>query len=207
MKVPHVRDFPLVTCLDFLNRLDEGEKIEVDEEVDNKKKLDQKKKDLQKQMRDLEKFTCMQQDTQSRLKGTWQRELQDIEQKRNDLLREHLQMQKKISKVAELHDKKRQYQKNVGKWAREVERSRNEIEEKDAQLQELGRKIQKKHLWQKRSSMKRSETCKRERKDEAVVHLSPTGAASIQPWWSSSRWEQHRHGSRSKLFKRSSAKH
>ena len=55
--------------------------------------------------------------------------------------------------------------------------------------------------------MKKSETWKRERKDEAVAHLSPTGAASIQPWWSSSsQWERHRHGSRSKFFKGNSAK-
>ena len=52
--------------------------------------------------------------------------------------------------------------------------------------------------------MKRPEFCKQEKTDEAVVHLNPTDAASIQLWWSSlSRWEQHKHGSRSKLFKRS----
>ena len=36
----------------------------MDEEVDSKKKLDQKEKDLQKQLRDLEKFTCMPQGVQ-----------------------------------------------------------------------------------------------------------------------------------------------
>ena len=39
--------------------------------------------------------------------------------------------------------------------------------------------------------MKRSEYCKQEKTDEAVVHLNPTEAASTQPWWNcSSRWER-----------------
>ena len=34
--------------------------------------------------------------------------------------------------------------------------------------------------------MKRSDFCEQVKGDEAVVHLSPTDAASIRSWWSSS---------------------
>ena len=47
-------------------RLEEAGKMEVDEEVDSKKRLNQKKKDLQKQVRDLEKVTCMPQEQAQR---------------------------------------------------------------------------------------------------------------------------------------------
>ena len=58
----------------------------------------------------------------------------------------------------------------------------------------------KKKTSQAEAELNKSKACKLEREDEAV-RLNPTGAA-IQPWWSSSsRWEQHKHGSRSKFFK------
>ena len=55
--------------------------------------------------------------------------------------------------------------------------------------------------------MKRSEFCKQEKTGEAAVHLNPTDVVSIRPWWSSSsHWERHTQGSRSKLHKNSSLK-
>ena len=40
----------------------------MDIEVENKRKLDEQRRRLQKQLRDLDKFTCMPQDIQSKLK-------------------------------------------------------------------------------------------------------------------------------------------
>ena len=82
----------------------------------------------------------MPQDIQSRLTETWQLELWDLGQRPNDFLPKHQQMQIKSEPLQSLQDKKEQCQKDVGKWAGDTERTRNEIEEKDAQLQELGRK-------------------------------------------------------------------
>ena len=76
--------------------MDEDGKMEVNEEVGSKKNMDQKKDNLQKQLRDLEKP----QDIQRKLKEEWQQELQDVEQRRNDLLPEH-QKCRNISKVTE----------------------------------------------------------------------------------------------------------
>ena len=67
-------------------RFEEEGKMDVDEEVDSKKKLDQRKKELQKQLRNIEKFTDVLQEVGDVLKEKWQQELQDIEQRRNDLL-------------------------------------------------------------------------------------------------------------------------
>ena len=64
-----------------------------------KKKLDEQRRRLQRQLRDLEKVTCLPQGHKSRLKETWQPELQDIEQKRNDLSPENQRMQKRSQKI------------------------------------------------------------------------------------------------------------
>ena len=121
-------------------------KMEVDEEVDSKNKLDQRKKELQKQLRDIEKFTGMPQDTQDVLREKWQQEIQDIEQRPNGLLTELQNMQKRPEKLHSLQDNKKQCQNHLGKWAGDRERVRNQIEEKHAQLQELGQRIQKTSL-------------------------------------------------------------
>ena len=63
-------------------RFEEDGKIEVDEEVDSK---NQRKKEVQKQLREIERFTGVPQDAQDVLNEKWQQELQDIEQRRNDL--------------------------------------------------------------------------------------------------------------------------
>ena len=63
----------------------------MDEEVYSKKKLDQKKKDLQNQLRSREIHVNAAGGSE-RLNEEWQQELQDIEQRRNDLLPEHQQI-------------------------------------------------------------------------------------------------------------------
>ena len=61
------------------------------------------------------------------LKEKWHQELQDIEQRRSDLLPGHGRMQKRSQKLQSLHDKKKQCQKNLSKWAEDNERLRNVI--------------------------------------------------------------------------------
>ena len=122
---------------------DDG-KMEVGEEVDSKEKLEQRKKELLKQLRNINEGLDMPQATQETLREKWQQELQDIEQRRNDLLPEHQQMQMRSPKLQSLHyQKKKQCQKDLGNWAGDSERIRNEIEESHAQIEELGQQIQK----------------------------------------------------------------
>ena len=75
-------------------------KMEVEEEVDIKNELDQRKKELQKQLRRITDFPVVPQDLQDVLNEKMQQELQDVEQRRNDLLPEHQGMRKKVAKVA-----------------------------------------------------------------------------------------------------------
>ena len=56
--------------------------MEVDEEVDNKKKLDERRKRLQKQLREIDKFSDLDQVFQDGHKEKWKYELQEIERKR-----------------------------------------------------------------------------------------------------------------------------
>ena len=109
-------------------RFEEDRKMEV-EEVDTKKKLDQRKKQLQKQLRDIEKFTDMCQSVVDEHKEKWQQELQDTEQKRNDLLPEDQSMQKRSPKLQSLQDKKETMPKGLCNG--DMERIRDEIAERE----------------------------------------------------------------------------
>ena len=73
--------------------------MNVDEEVDGKIELDLWKKDLLK--RYINECPDVPQAVQGMLKETWQQELQEIEQRRNDLLPEHQKMQKRSKKAGE----------------------------------------------------------------------------------------------------------
>ena len=65
--------------------LEEDCKMEVDEEVDCKKKLDEQRRSLQKQPRDIEKFTDVDQMFRDSQKDKWKEQLQEIERKRTFL--------------------------------------------------------------------------------------------------------------------------
>ena len=54
--------------------------------VDNKKKLDEQRERLQKQLREIEKFSDMDQMFRDGQKEKWKEELQEVEKKRNELL-------------------------------------------------------------------------------------------------------------------------
>ena len=86
--------------------------MEVDEEVESKKKLDEQRKE----------------------------ELQEIEQKWNDLLLEHQRMQKKSQKLHSLQDNKKKCLKDAGMCEEEMEKVRDEIAEREAHFQELAQK-------------------------------------------------------------------
>ena len=152
-----------------------------------------------------EKLTDMEQHLVDEQKEKWQQELQDIEQQRNDLLAEDQWMQKRSQTLHSLQFKKKQCPKDPGKRDGEMERIREKLQKERLVSKNLHKNprgfTKHKQIW-----MKESELCKKEKKGEAVVHLSPTDAASILPWWRSSSWEQHKHGSSSKPFKGSSAK-
>ena len=83
---------------------------------------------------------------------------------------------------------------------------KNDFAGREVRFQELGRRVKKLSLAEEELD-EEIRFCKQEKTGEAAVHLNPTDAASIRPWWSSSsRWERHTEGSRSKLCTKSSVK-
>ena len=128
-------------------RSEETEKMEVDEEVDSKKNLAQRKKELVKQLlRKIDEFTDMPRNVGDMLKEKWQQELQDIEQRRNDLLPEHQKTQKRSQKLQSLQDGKKQCQINLGKCVEEDEHLRSVIEDSHAKMEDNGHQIHRKSV-------------------------------------------------------------
>ena len=64
--------------------LEEDCKMEVEEENDCNKKLDEQRKRLQRQLRDIEKFTDMEPMFRDIQKEKWEDQLQEIERKRTE---------------------------------------------------------------------------------------------------------------------------
>ena len=95
-------------------------------------------KQLQQQSREIERFTDIPKGTQEMFKERWQQELQDIEQRRNDLLREHQKLQKRWQKCKACRTERSSATKtltNAPKWTK-MEQVENEIAEGKARFQE-----------------------------------------------------------------------
>ena len=120
--------------------LEEDWNMDCEEEVENRKKFEEQRRRLQK-MRDLEKNTCMPQDFHSRLKEEWQQQLQEIEQKRHDLLPEHLRVQKRSQKIQRIQDKKRNMLKETVAAEEEMRKVREEINKREGRFHQLSRQV------------------------------------------------------------------
>ena len=66
---------------------------------------------------------------------------EEWQQGRNDLLPEDPNFRKSREKLRSQQDKKKHCQKDLGKWAGDSERIRNEVQEKHAKMKEEGKKI------------------------------------------------------------------
>ena len=111
--------------------------MEVEGDTDCKKKLDEQKKSLQKQLRDIEKFTDMEPMVRDRQKEKWKCQLQEIERKRTELLPEHQKMQKRSQKLQSLQDKKRNYIKEACSGEEEVRKANEEVQGRGVRFEAL----------------------------------------------------------------------
>ena len=73
--------------------------VELADEAESRKKLAEQKKKLQKELRDIEKFLCVPQEFQESLKSNLQQQLQEVEQRRRDLMPEHQKVQKRSQNI------------------------------------------------------------------------------------------------------------
>ena len=74
--------------------------------------LDEQKRKLQKEeLRDVEKLSCVPKEAQDSLKNDMQQQLQEVEQRRHDLMPEHQKVQKRSQEIQSIQDKRRKYAK------------------------------------------------------------------------------------------------
>ena len=66
-----------------------GMDMDLEDEVEGCKKLEEQKRKLRKELRDIEKFSCVPREFQENLKSNLQQQLQEMEQRRRDLMPEH----------------------------------------------------------------------------------------------------------------------
>ena len=120
---------------------DEIEKREVHDEGDRSRKLELWKREIVKHMRKLEEVTELPQHVAEEEKEKWRQELQEMVQKCEELMPEHLRMQKMAQTLHSLQGRKMQCQKNADKWSKENEQFLKNIEELRTRVDENGARI------------------------------------------------------------------
>ena len=97
--------------------LEEEWGMEMDLEDESCKKLDEQRRKLQKELRDVQKFSCVAKEFQENLKSNLQQQLQEVEQRRHDFMPEHLKVQTHRKRFKASRTKKfaeRQYRSRRG---------------------------------------------------------------------------------------------
>ena len=107
--------------------------MDLEEEIVSRKKLDEQKKKLQKELREIEKLSCLSKDVQEILKSNLQQQLQAVEQRKQHLMSEHQKVQKKTQKIQSTQDKRRNMQKESAA-ARKIREETDRNEERFRQL-------------------------------------------------------------------------
>ena len=121
----------------------------------------------------------------------WKGYLQEIEQKRNELVPEYKGCRKEDFKSCKVCTRRR---RNISRTpVRVIQRwERSEMKSmKERHASWSWRKSRAVVGWQQMIWKKKSGACKQGKKEEAAVRLSPIGAASIRLWSGSSPWERH----------------
>ena len=114
----------------------------VEDEVESRKKLDEQSGKLQKELREIEKFSCLSKEVQESLKSNLQQQLQEVEQRRHDLMPEHQKVQKISQKIQNIQDKRRNSQKDSTAAEEEMRKIREEIDCKE-RFRHLSDKVDK----------------------------------------------------------------
>ena len=86
-------------------------KMDCEDEVESRKKLDEQRRKLQKELQYIEKLSCVPKEFQENLKSNLQQQLQEVEQRRHDLMPEHQKVQRISQKIRNIQDKRINLQK------------------------------------------------------------------------------------------------
>ena len=94
------------------------------------KKLDEQKRKLQRELRDIEKFSCVPKEFQENLKSNLQHQLQEVEQRRHDIMPEHQRAQTRLQDIQSIQDK-RNFQKDSTAAEEEMRKLQEELKQKE----------------------------------------------------------------------------
>ena len=91
--------------------LEEERRMEMDfeDEAERRKKMDEEGRKLQKELRDIEKFSCVPKEFQENLKSNTQQQLQEVEPRRHDLMPEQPESAKNIAKDTKHPGQKKEF--------------------------------------------------------------------------------------------------
>ena len=90
--------------------LEVEEELSTVDEVESRKKLDEQIRKLQKELRVIEKVSCVATESQESLKRNLQQQLQEVEQRRHDLMPERQKVQRRSKIVQSIQTKRRNSQ-------------------------------------------------------------------------------------------------
>ena len=100
-------------------------------------------KSLQKELRDVEKPSCIPKEVQDSLKNVLQQQLQEVEQRRHDLMPEHQKAQKRSQKIQSTQDKRRNLKKDSTAAEEEMRKLQEELKQKEERILFLPNKVDK----------------------------------------------------------------
>ena len=106
------------------------------------KKLDEQKKSYRR-IRDIEKILCVPKEFQENLKSNLQQQLQEVEQRKHDLMPEHQRVQKKSQKIQSIQDEKRNVQKENVAAEEEIRKLREDVKQKEERIFLFSDKIER----------------------------------------------------------------
>ena len=102
-----------------------------------------KRRKLQKELRDVEKFSCVPKEFQESLKSNLQQQLVEVEQRRHDLMPEQQKVQKRPHKIQSIQDKRRNLQQDSIAAEEEMRKLQEDLKQMEERVLFLSNKIDK----------------------------------------------------------------
>ena len=148
----------------------------VGDENENRKKFDEERKKLQKDLRKVEKLSCVPKEDRYRLKNDLQQRLLGVEQRRHDIVPDHQKVQKRSQKTQSIQDKRRNMQKENAAAQGEMRKIREENDRNEERFRQLSDKVVRQKWWMQkwRHSYR---ACRQGKKEEAVMRRRQVIAA------------------------------
>ena len=135
----------------------------------------------------------MSQEVPSVIKESLQQQLQEVEQRRNDLLLEHQRAQKRSQKIQSIQDKRKNMQKETAATREEMRKIRKEIMQKAERFLLLSDEAAK-HEIVEAEMVQNFKACRQEKKEEAAMRRKQLTVAGRRCLSRFSPWERKKPG-------------